>query len=452
MEADDKNIIGFQFPIRDKSEKIIKVIGVGGGGGNAVQNMCKTQIHNATFVVCNTDSQALANSQVPMRIQLGDTGLGVGGKVEKGRQAALDSQEQIAQMLDDGTQMVFITAGMGGGTGTGAAPVIAQMARERGILTVGVVTLPFAHEMPVRMRKALAGLAELKKNVDALLVTNNERLLEIYSEKELTSEEGFAKADEILTTATRNIAEIITKMGIVNRDFCDVQTVMHNSGNAIMVEGRASGEHRLLKAFENALSTPLVNNIEIEKAKRILYILYTCDDKPIMLSELREINKFMAQLAPDVEVLWGQYRDNSLGEDVKVTLIATGFEREQIDDDTEEEDKDEQIEKLWEYYYGPKDSGKNSGLTPEEETETPDTPNDNDAETSESIEEKSDSSPEAPSPHSTDSSTDNETSQTEKKRNPWRDSFRKYIEQLNSNGGRKLNEWWKKAEGMVNED
>ena len=312
MQEENKDIIGFQFPIEDKSEKIIKVIGVGGGGGNAVQNMCNTQIHNASFVVCNTDSQALANSKVPVRIQLGETGLGVGGVVEKGRQAAIDSKEQIAQMLDDGTQMVFITAGLGGGTGTGAAPIIAQMARERGILTVGVVTLPFVHEMPVRMRKALAGLAELKKHVDALLVTNNERLLEIYSEKEITSEEGFAKADEILTTATRNITEIITRMGIVNRDFCDVETVLRDSGNAIMVEGRASGEHRLLKAFENALSTPLLNNIEIEKAKRMLYILYTCDENPIMLSELREINKFMAQLAPDVEVLWGQYRDNSL--------------------------------------------------------------------------------------------------------------------------------------------
>lgn len=356
MQEEYKDIIGFQFPIEDKSERIIKVIGVGGGGGNAVQNMCKTQIHNASFVVCNTDSQALANSKVPVRIQLGETGLGVGGVVEKGRQAAIDSKEQIAQMLDDGTQMVFITAGLGGGTGTGAAPIIAQMARERGILTVGVVTLPFVHEMPVRMRKALAGLAELKKHVDALLVTNNERLLEIYSEKEITSEEGFAKADEILTTATRNITEIITRMGIVNRDFCDVETVMRDSGNAIMVEGRASGEHRLLKAFENALSTPLLNNIEIEKAKRMLYILYTCDDNPIMLSELREINKFMAQLAPDVEVLWGQYRDNSLGEDVKVSLIATGFEREFIDNNPENESKDETIEKLWEYYYGSKES------------------------------------------------------------------------------------------------
>ena len=423
MQEENKDIIGFQFPIEDKSEKIIKVIGVGGGGGNAVQNMCNTQIHNASFVVCNTDSQALANSKVPVRIQLGETGLGVGGVVEKGRQAAIDSKEQIAQMLDDGTQMVFITAGLGGGTGTGAAPIIAQMARERGILTVGVVTLPFVHEMPVRMRKALAGLAELKKHVDALLVTNNERLLEIYSEKEITSEEGFAKADEILTTATRNITEIITRMGIVNRDFCDVETVLRDSGNAIMVEGRASGEHRLLKAFENALSTPLLNNIEIEKAKRMLYILYTCDENPIMLSELREINKFMAQLAPDVEVLWGQYRDNSLGEDVKVSLIATGFEREFIDNNTENESKNETIEKLWEYYYGSKES------TPEPKpviSTTISTTEDADNQTEEAVAHLSKITTSTPST-STESSFDVPTNE---KSNTWKERLERYRDYL----------------------
>ena len=423
MQEEYKDIIGFQFPIEDKSERIIKVIGVGGGGGNAVQNMCKTQIHNASFVVCNTDSQALANSKVPVRIQLGETGLGVGGVVEKGRQAAIDSKEQIAQMLDDGTQMVFITAGLGGGTGTGAAPIIAQMARERGILTVGVVTLPFVHEMPVRMRKALAGLAELKKHVDALLVTNNERLLEIYSEKEITSEEGFAKADEILTTATRNITEIITRMGIVNRDFCDVETVLRDSGNAIMVEGRASGEHRLLKAFENALSTPLLNNIEIEKAKRMLYILYTCDENPIMLSELREINKFMAQLAPDVEVLWGQYRDNSLGEDVKVSLIATGFEREFIDNNTDDESKDETIEKLWEYYYGSKESA------PEPKpaiNATTNTTEDSDNQTEEAVAHLSKITTSAPST-STESSFD---VPTDEKSNTWKERLERYRDYL----------------------
>ena len=423
MQEENKDIIGFQFPIEDKSEKIIKVIGVGGGGGNAVQNMCNTQIHNASFVVCNTDSQALANSKVPVRIQLGETGLGVGGVVEKGRQAAIDSKEQIAQMLDDGTQMVFITAGLGGGTGTGAAPIIAQMARERGILTVGVVTLPFVHEMPVRMRKALAGLAELKKHVDALLVTNNERLLEIYSEKEITSEEGFAKADEILTTATRNITEIITRMGIVNRDFCDVETVLRDSGNAIMVEGRASGEHRLLKAFENALSTPLLNNIEIEKAKRMLYILYTCDENPIMLSELREINKFMAQLAPDVEVLWGQYRDNSLGEDVKVSLIATGFEREFIDNNTENESKNETIEKLWEYYYGSKES------TPESKpiiSTTTSTTEDADNQIEEAVAHLSKITTSAPST-STESSFD---APADEKSNTWKERLERYRDYL----------------------
>lgn len=423
MQEENKDIIGFQFPIEDKSEKIIKVIGVGGGGGNAVQNMCNTQIHNASFVVCNTDSQALANSKVPVRIQLGETGLGVGGVVEKGRQAAIDSKEQIAQMLDDGTQMVFITAGLGGGTGTGAAPIIAQMARERGILTVGVVTLPFVHEMPVRMRKALAGLAELKKHVDALLVTNNERLLEIYSEKEITSEEGFAKADEILTTATRNITEIITRMGIVNRDFCDVETVLRDSGNAIMVEGRASGEHRLLKAFENALSTPLLNNIEIEKAKRMLYILYTCDENPIMLSELREINKFMAQLAPDVEVLWGQYRDNSLGEDVKVSLIATGFEREFIDNNTENESKNETIEKLWEYYYGSKES------TPEPKpviSTTTSTTEDADNQIEEDVAHPSKITTSTPST-STESSFDVPTNE---KSNTWKERLERYRDYL----------------------
>ena len=226
-------IIEFDL-IKNQASNIIKVIGVGGGGGNAVKNMYSQGIKDVSFAICNTDSQALSRSNVPTKIQLGDTGLGAGGNPEKGRAAAETSIEQIKALFNDTTQMVFITAGMGGGTGTGAAPIIAHIAKEMGILTIGIVTIPFQFEMKPKIVKAIKGVNEMKENVDALLVINNERLREIYADGITTAKEAFCKADDILTTATKSIAEIITIEGTINRDFCDVETIMKDGGSAIM--------------------------------------------------------------------------------------------------------------------------------------------------------------------------------------------------------------------------
>lgn len=308
METNEYMPFAFAEAPKDKSKNIIKVIGVGGGGSNAVKNMYRQGVQDVSFAICNTDSQALANAEIPVKIQLGKAGLGVGGKPEKGKEAAEYSIDAIRNLFEDDTQMVFITCGMGGGTGTGAGPIIASAAKEKGILTVGVVTIPFAFEGRVRIGKALIGVEEMRKNVDALLVINNQRLCEIYADGITKAEEAFAKADEIVTIAAKSISEIITMEGIVSRDFCDVQTVMENGGDAIMSVGRAKGENR------------------IEKARRLLYVIYSSDEHQVTISELSDINLFMEDLATDIEVLWGLYRDNTLGEDVKVILIATDFE------------------------------------------------------------------------------------------------------------------------------
>ena len=368
MNAMDRMPFDFPQSPKDLSENIIKVIGVGGGGSNAVKNMYRQGVHNVSFAICNTDSQALAKADIPVKIQLGQAGLGVGGKPEKGREAAESSIHEIESLFDNDTRMVFITCGMGGGTGTGAAPVIAHVAREKGLLTVGVVTIPFAFEKRVRIEKALVGVEEMRKNVDALLVINNERLCDIYADGMTTVEQAFSKADDILTVAAKSISEIITTEGIVNRDFCDVQTVMKDGGDAIMSVGRASGEHRIEKAFVEALNSPLLNNMEIERARRLLYIIYTCDESQVTMSELSEINCFMDDLAPNIEVLWGLYRDNSLGEDVKVTLIATDFEKgEKTENSPQKEDKDRQLkDALYAAYYGNRDYRKNKKNVKEE--------------------------------------------------------------------------------------
>ncbi len=302
MNNEDFNPIEFPFP-QDKTKHIIKVIGVGGGGGNAVREMFETGVKNVGFVVCNTDSQALAELPIPVKVQLGDKGLGVGGDPQKGRDAAESSVAAIEQMFDDETQMVFITAGMGGGTGTGASPLIAKIAHEKGLLTIGVVTLPFQFERKARIEKALYGLEEMKRHVDALLVINNQRLLEIYDDQTTTIEEAFGKANEVLTTATKTIAEIITIKGIVNRDFCDVETVMKNSGAAIVSVGYAEGENRILRAMTNALNSPLISPVDMERTKRLLYVIYDSKDKPVTVSETTEINQFMDTMSDDLEVL-----------------------------------------------------------------------------------------------------------------------------------------------------
>ena len=303
---------------------------------------------NVTFAVCNTDSQALSRSPIPVRIQLGEEGLGVGGNPEKGREKAEESMKDIELLFNDETKMVFLTAGLGGGTGTGAAPLIAKVAREKGILTVGVVTLPFRFEKRARMEKALAGVEEMKENVDALLVVSNERLLEVYSNSMLSIDEAFGKANDILTIATKTISEVITKEGIVNRDFKDVETVMKDSGRAIVTVGYGSGEKRIIKAMKDALNSPLLNTKEIEKAQRLLYIIYSCNEKPVSITELGEINDFMDTLPEDLEVLWGLYPDDTIGDQVKVAVVATGFDKARQQKDSE---KSESVKKLWEMYY-----------------------------------------------------------------------------------------------------
>ena len=351
MSPEEMKPIEYNLPV-DKTKHIIKVIGVGGGGGNAVQEMYKTGVKDVSFLVCNTDSQALAESPVPVKVQLGEDGLGVGGDPEKGREAAEQSLEQIEQMFDKDTQMVIITAGMGGGTGTGASPLIAKAAREHGLLTIGVVTLPFLFERKFRREKALKGIAELKENVDALLVVNNQRLLEIYNDNSTTVEQAFGKANEVLTTATKTLVEIITNKGIVNRDFCDVETVMKNGGAAIVSVGYAEGENRILTAMTNALSSPLINTVDIEKTKRLLYVIYDSEKSPVTVSETSEINQFMDTMPEDMDVLWGQYRDDSLDGKVKVAIIATGFDQPNIPDEKErDEDHEALICAMEDFYY-----------------------------------------------------------------------------------------------------
>ena len=262
----DETIMPFDFPVENPT--IIKVIGVGGGGGNAVNHMYKEGIHDVTFVVCNTDNQALAESPVPVKLQLGKEGLGAGNRPERAREAAEESIEDVKGMLNDGCKMVFITAGMGGGTGTGAAPVIARIAKEMDILTVGIVTIPFIFEGEKKIIQALDGVERIAQHVDALLVINNERLREIYAD--LTFMNAFGKADDTLSIAAKSIAEIITMRGTVNLDFADVKTILKDGGVAIMSTGFGEGENRVTKAIDDALHSPLLNNNDIFNAKKVI--------------------------------------------------------------------------------------------------------------------------------------------------------------------------------------
>ncbi|MBR5657199.1 MAG: cell division protein FtsZ [Prevotella sp.] len=322
---EDRPLVDFG-PIEDRSRDIIKVIGVGGGGCNAVRNMYNEGIESVTFAVCNTDSKSLASSPVPVKIPLGDTGLGAGANPSVGRKAAEDSIEQIRKLLNDGTKMVFVTAGMGGGTGTGAAPIIAGVAKSMGILTIGIVTIPFYFEKKNKIIKALRGVEEMRKNVDALLIINNERICDIYSDSQVTIKESFRRADQILSDATKSISELITVEGDINLDFCDVETTLRGGGGAIMAMGRARGEHRVEKAVIDALDSPLLYGNDIDKAKRILFNIYTSEEHPLFVSEMNEIDAFMDALDPNIDVIWGVSDDNTLGEDAKVTILATGFE------------------------------------------------------------------------------------------------------------------------------
>jgi cell division protein FtsZ len=322
----EDNLLDFG-PVEDKMQGIIKVIGVGGGGCNAVRNMNDEQIPGVTFAVCNTDSKSLAPSPVPVKILLGE-GLGAGGKPEVGRSEAEKNIADIEKLLSDGTKMVFITASMGGGTGTGSAPVVASVAKRMGMLTIGIVTIPFYFEKNQKIIRALKGVDEMRKNVDALLIINNERLCDVYADTPISVKESFARADNILKEAVVGISELITvnSNGGIDLDFRDVETTMRDGGGAIMAMGRASGEGRVERAIQNALNSPLLYGSDIKKAKRILFNIYSSEQAPIMVPEMQEIDDFFDKLDPKIEVIWGISTDNSIGEDAKVTILATGME------------------------------------------------------------------------------------------------------------------------------
>ena len=357
-DNDNFNLPLLDFPeVRDQMQGIIKVVGVGGGGCNAVNNMYKEGVDGVTYAVCNTDSQSLSRSPVPVKIQLGE-GLGAGGDPEKGKNEAVNTIDTIQKLLADGTKMAFVTAGMGGGTGTGAAPVVAGVAKDMGILTVGVVTIPFSFEKKRKIVKALKGVEEMRKNVDALLIVNNERLCDVYSDAEIPLKEAFLRADNILMDAVKGISELITlpSDGGIKSDFRDVETTMKNGGGAIMAMGRASGEHRVASAIINALDSPLLYGNDIGKAKRILFNIYASDEHPIFVKELQEIDDFFDQLDPNIDVIWGTATDDTLGGDAKVTILATGMEdslKEEVKTDVYRND-DEYFESLIPLLYKPR--------------------------------------------------------------------------------------------------
>ena len=333
MAEQNKQMMVVDFGDAPGKNSIIKVIGAGGGGGNAVNHMYREGIHDVSFVLCNTDNQALNNSPVPVHLQLGKEGLGAGNRPEKARAAAEETIDDIKNILNDGTRMAFITAGMGGGTGTGAAPVIARVSKELDILTVGIVTIPFRFEGARKIDQALDGVEEMAKHVDALLVVNNERLREIYPD--LTLLDAFGKADDTLSVAAKSIAEIITYEGYMNLDFNDVKTILQNGGVAIMSTGYGEGEGRVKKAIDDALNSPLLNDNDIFKSKKILLSLGFSNEKDknsaLMMEEMNEVTDFMSRFDSDYETKWGVTIDPELGQKVKITILATGFGIEDVD-------------------------------------------------------------------------------------------------------------------------
>ncbi|MDD6553888.1 MAG: cell division protein FtsZ [Prevotellaceae bacterium] len=358
------------FGAPQKKHNIIKVIGVGGGGGNAVNHMYREGIHDVSFVLCNTDNQALNDSPVPIHLQLGKEGLGAGNKPEKARQAAEETEPEIRAMLNDGTKMAFITAGMGGGTGTGAAPVIARVSKDLGILTVGIVTIPFQFEGAKKIDQALDGVDEMSKHVDALLVINNERLLDIYPDLSLLN--AFAKADDTLSVAAKSIAEIITTHGLINLDFNDVKTVLKDGGVAIMSTGYGEGEGRVKQAIQDALNSPLLNDNDVFHSKKILLSINFSDEKKegsgLTMDEMNDVRDFMAKFDNNFELKWGVAIDPELGKKVKVTILATGFglkdvegmsahlgqrhTQEEATRRAEQEEKEAEKERRRDRYYG----------------------------------------------------------------------------------------------------
>ena len=318
-------------------DSIIKVIGVGGGGCNAVNYMYRKNIEGCSFVVCNTDAMALSISDVPVKIQMG-AGLGAGTDPVAGRNAALEAQDEIAaKVLDNGTKMLFVTAGLGGGTGTGAAPVIAKMAKDRGILTVAVVTIPFKNEGNESQSKAVDGIRELEKNVDSLLIINNEKLYDFYGDTLI--QEAFPKADEVLATAVRGIIEVITKPGYINVDFQDVCKMMRNSGMALMGNGEGSGEDRLEMAVKGAFESPLLNDFDLKTAKNVLVnITVGNNDQGATMSDMQKVDEMIAEYTGNANrfkkgIVWDN--DPDFGDKVKITAIVTGFEMGKIGEITD---------------------------------------------------------------------------------------------------------------------
>jgi len=408
---------GIQFNLpKDTSIGIIKVVGVGGGGCNAVRNMYLEGIMNVTYLACNTDSQHLVRCPVPVKLQLGSDGLGAGGNPDKGREEAELTRDRIRQQLNDGTKMVFVTASMGGGTGTGAGPIVAQVAKDMGILTIGIVTIPFSFEGRQKILKALRGMEEMRKNVDALLVVQNDKLtggtfreLPDGEQQRVPMRDQFKTADDILKDAAKSISELITLHtdGDINLDFRDVETTMKNGGDAIMAAGRASGEHRVERAIIQALDSPLLYGSDIGRARRILFDIYTSDEEPLYMDEMNEINDFMKQLDPNIDVIWGTSTDNTLGKDVKVIILAAGMSHEMQTESPETKPavKDDEYFQalLHQLYETPKPSVKavlQTTLPFEEESEDSDSvPNSVDPETiPDSVDSAPDSEP-APEPH-----------------------------------------------------
>ncbi len=324
-----EDIMNFELPVDRTS--IIKVVGVGGGGGNALNHMHQMGIKDVDFVVCNTDVQALNKSTVSTKIQIGESlteGRGAGNNPEIGKQAAIENLDDVMKVIGDNTKMVFVTAGMGGGTGTGAAPVIAKAAKDAGILTVAIVTIPFRFEGPKRINQAKEGIRELREYVDSMLVINNEKLREIFGDLKLS--QAFSRADNVLATAAKGIAEIITVTGYVNVDFADVQTVMSNSGVAIMGSATGEGEERAINAIKEALTSPLLNDNDISGAENILLNITSGEDEASM-DEVSEITEYITGIVnKSSNIIWGTGIDDTLDKKISVTVIATGFEANHI--------------------------------------------------------------------------------------------------------------------------
>ncbi len=324
-----EEFVNFRF--NKKPGSIIKVIGVGGGGGNAVNHMYEMGIHDVDFIICNTDAQALAASVIPVKVQLGSSlteGRGAGNKPETGKQAAIENLDDVKSALQENTKMVFITAGMGGGTGTGGAPVIAELCRDLGFLTVGIVTIPFRNEGKRRIKQAIDGIREMESFVDSLLIINNERIREMFGDFPIS--QAFARADDVLAIAAKGIAEIITVHGYINVDFADVETVMRQSGVSIMGTGLAEGEGRAVQAIEKALASPLLNNNDINGARNIL-LNVTSGNVEVTMDEIGEITDYIQTKAGfDADLIWGNGYDENLGDQISVTVIATGFSTSSI--------------------------------------------------------------------------------------------------------------------------